>query len=29
MPVYFIQEENNGLIKIGYSKNPDKRLDCL
>ena len=26
MSVYFIQEENNGLIKIGYSDNPNQRL---
>ena len=29
MSVYFIQEENNGLIKIGYSDNPKDRLRSL
>jgi len=27
--IYFVQEENNGLIKIGYSTNPEKRLKTL
>ena len=27
--IYFVQEENNGLIKIGYSANPKKRLKAL
>ncbi len=29
MPIYFIQEENNGLVKIGYSKNPKNRKNSL
>jgi len=29
MSVYFVQEEDNGLIKIGYSKNPNRRLKSL
>ena len=29
MPIYFIQEEGNGLVKIGYSKNPEKRKNSL
>lgn len=29
MSVYFIQEENDGLIKIGYSRNPNRRLKSL
>lgn len=27
--IYFIQVGENGLIKIGYSRNPDKRLETI